>query len=76
MKTGDGGPAFSRPSSENTGMTGMRQSDSAQEGMSLRDYFAAMAMQGLLAGGGHPDGNTAKSAYDMAELMIVARSPD
>jgi len=37
-------PAFPRPHS------GAKQY--AQEGMSLRDYFAAKAMQGLLAHGG------------------------
>lgn len=44
----------------------------AYPGMTLRDYFAAKAMQGLLARNGacHP-----ADAYDMADAMLEARSP-
>ena len=38
----DGGPAFPRPASEHTEL-------GEQNGMSLRDYFAAKAMQGELS---------------------------
>jgi hypothetical protein len=45
-------------------------------GMTLRDYFAAKAMQGDLIGGLHQDdfGVTAKRAYIMADEMLEARS--
>ncbi|WMQ87821.1 hypothetical protein RCR42_05390 [Enterobacter hormaechei] len=44
-------------------------------GMTLRDYFAAMAMQGRLA---NPDwlcsnDRTAKEAYQIADAMLRAR---
>jgi hypothetical protein len=42
--------------------------------MTLRDYFAAKAMQGLLAG--TKTGNTsvlAKDSYKMADAMLKAR---
>ncbi|KKJ32115.1 hypothetical protein T637_09675 [Enterobacter hormaechei subsp. hoffmannii] len=44
-------------------------------GMSLRDYFAAMAMQGKLS---NPewmasDARTATEAYEMADAMLRAR---
>jgi len=41
-KQEDGGPAFARPHSPYTG-------SGAQQGMPLRDYFAAAALQGALA---------------------------
>lgn len=55
------------------------------EGMSLRDYFAAKAMQGMLANsidkqqGQQPwwnmSANTvAKEAYDQADAMLLQRS--
>ena len=57
----DGGPAFPIP-----GLYG----DEDFNGMSLRDYFAAKAMQGLLAKNGscHP-----KDAYEMADAMLAER---
>jgi hypothetical protein len=57
------------------------------EGMTLRDYFAAKAMQGLLANGwctslrndhyGEEAGNStvAIDAYMMADAMLKARTP-
>jgi hypothetical protein len=51
-----------------------------QTGMTLRDYFAAKAMQGLIASPrGTPDGKDAtdayyaKAAYVMADAMLKAR---
>ncbi len=47
-------------------------------GMKMRDYFAAKAMQGLLA---NPDFSeltteeTAKLAYEMADAMVRRRGP-
>ena len=43
-------------------------------GMTLRDYFAAAALQGILAnGGGSWDEHDAKHAYLCADAMIKAR---
>lgn len=77
----DGGPAFARPVSEDR--TSGDQVDgnttvSEQKGMSLRDYMAAKALQGLLAYGGniwkdYPKG-LAVGAYAVADAMLVARS--
>jgi hypothetical protein len=66
-----GGPAF--PHSV------QRWNDSfgAVDGMSLRDYFAARAMQGICA---HPDTwglrihEITEHAYDIADAMLRARS--
>lgn len=54
----NGGPAF--------------PTGTAYQGMSLRDYFAAKAMQGLMDA---PMSNAeiADEAYQMADLMIKAR---
>ena len=41
-------------------------------GMTLRDYFAAKAMQGILFEGLDP-AETAKHAYEMADAMLKAR---
>jgi hypothetical protein len=46
-------------------------------GMTLRDYFAAKAMQGLLASGNlpktMPDADLAECAYALADAMLKAR---
>ena len=43
-------------------------------GMTLRDYFAAAALQGILAnGGGSWDEHDAKHAYLCADAMLNAR---
>jgi hypothetical protein len=41
-------------------------------GMTLRDYFAAKAMQGILFEGLN-ESETAKNAYAMADAMLKAR---
>lgn len=75
----DGGPAF--PVGQDTMLCSVRT------GMSLRDYFAAKAMQGLLASKGtiatvqaaasqageKPTPFLAKGAYEIADAMIAAR---
>jgi hypothetical protein len=67
----NGGPAFARPASSID-----RESFRAQSGLSTRDYFAAKAMQGLLAAG---DGDVlsaeaiAKNAYTIADAMLARR---
>jgi hypothetical protein len=65
-----GGPAF--PSHGSMG-------EVAHEGMTLRDYFAAKAMQGIATTldqtEGEPFWNViATDAYKMADAMIAARS--
>jgi len=57
-------PAFPRPHSGST--------QYAQEGMTLRDYFAAKAMQAILNGTKNYE-NVAKYAYQMADEMMKAR---
>jgi hypothetical protein len=59
-----GGPAF-----PNEGGTGNLWND---KGMTLRDYFAAKAMQGILFEGLEPE-ETAKWSYEMADAMLKAR---
>lgn len=59
----DGGPAFPVPY------------EFMGPGMSLRDYFAAKAMQGMLADPEViPNIGTATTAYEMADAMLRARS--
>ncbi len=50
-----------------------------ETGMTLRDYFAAKAMQGICNGRSHSDlkGHavaSAKVAYEVADAMLKARS--
>lgn len=61
-----GGPAFPVPS----------EWEKHWDGMSLRDYFAAKAMQGLFAAGGgvvKPADQWAAQAYKMADAMLKVR---
>jgi hypothetical protein len=59
--------AFPRPFSGTT--------QYAQDGMTLRDYFAAKAMQGLLASEVNAPLKTfAKQAYAVADAMLEARN--
>jgi hypothetical protein len=58
----DGGPAFPCP----TISIGQHQ------GMNLRDYFAAAAMQGLMDAA-MPMPEIAGAAYEMADAMLKAR---
>ena len=72
MSDNTGGPAF--PSNRD-----MRHSPDwdYEQGMTLRDYFAAKAMQGLLACGEAHDEHTApitaEAAYAMADDMLKER---
>ena len=47
------------------------------EGMALRDYFAAKALQGMLASGNlpktMPDADIAECSYNLADAMLKAR---
>ena len=62
--TNTGGPAF--PS---------RREHTIKEGMTLRDYFAAKAMQGLMDAA-MPMPEIAEEAYEMADAMLSARSTE
>ena len=65
----NGGPAF--PLKEPL--------SSDHEGMTLRDYFAAKAMQGFLThefGADAPSDKVAAWSYEMADAMLKARQLD
>ena len=51
--------------------------DRYRDGMTLRDYFAAQAMQGMLASGNlpktMPDADIAECSYNLADAMLKAR---
>lgn len=62
---GDGGPAFP------VGSGDMRD----PTGMSLRDWFAGMALQGILASSGRlKAADAASDAYLAADMMLARRS--
>lgn len=69
MSDKDGGPAFPYTSA---------QYQCGQEGMTLLDYFAAKAMQGLIADRGADNvediHDIASDAYSLADAMIAERS--
>ena len=54
-----------------------RNAGPASGGMTLRDYFAAAAMQGLMASGGpvlnYSAATVAAMAYELADAMLAAR---
>jgi hypothetical protein len=65
---GDGGQAFPIPDNERYGQTW---------GMSLRDYFAAQALTGLLHIGAEPKASPrvlAEYAYKFADAMLAHRA--
>ncbi len=70
----DGGPAFPE-----AGLSGLPNGEfiHGHPGMSLRDYFAAKAMQGLIAActdNGYVDEIVADQAYGLADCMLKARA--
>jgi hypothetical protein len=73
----DGEPAFPVPVGEREFWD--REENGSPNGMSLRDYFAAAALQGLLAhliGDIIANGNASKyagRAYQYADAMLTAR---
>ena len=74
MSNDNGGPAFP-VNTENKHEAG---ACFPHEGMTLRDYFAAKAMQGMITGthmwADHEDEDLARSAYDFADAMIAERN--
>lgn len=81
MASEDGGPAFPNPMCADPHLPQSRYIEPNDKGMSLRDYFAAKAMQGILAGKAScpelwrdemPD-VTARQAYEHADFMLAAQ---
>lgn len=75
-KIKDGGAAFPI-----AGLSGLPNDNFIypQAGMTLRDYFAAAAFQGLLINGHHKNvrySYIAEDAYKLADAMIEARKGD
>lgn len=70
----DGGPAFPRPAGD---YNGTRHGNGAQVGISMRDYFAAKAMQAAASNPTKVDRFTfvqrAEWAYRQADAMLAAR---
>jgi hypothetical protein len=64
-------------SNTNTGGPAFPTQVASYEGMTLRDYFAAKAMQGLLSRIGHDKINVhdvlAQRTYQIADAMLKAR---
>ncbi len=79
MSNDNGGPAFPTASSEWTNeRNGDTGGEPAQEGMTLRDYFAAKAMQAAIhaaiSGGANiGDSKIASLSYVMASAMLAER---
>lgn len=69
----DGGPAF--PFGQTDSMNGQLVNGWGSEGMTLRDYFAAKAMQGAMANPEVKETARARSewAYEIADAMLKAR---
>lgn len=70
--TNDGGPAFPLEDWDDSIKSKRRET-----GMSLRDWFAGMALQGMLANAEIKieRGTYASVAYRHADQMLVAREP-
>ena len=68
--TKTGGPAFPFPAYEYSNGELIHGAD----GMTLRDYFAAKAMQALLSIHGGTLEKDAEVAYKMADAMLKART--
>jgi hypothetical protein len=68
--TNTGGPAFPTEAYDLE-----RQSLVREEGMTLRDYFAAKAMQSILSDPNYssPDDKLAEASYWVADAMLKAR---
>ncbi len=73
MQIPDGGPAFPSVVMDRESVAG------PERGMSLRDYFAAKAMQGYRASSTYAtqsDLTIAQWAYKQADAMLTARDED
>jgi hypothetical protein len=74
MNNETGGPAFPVPGHENH----FGETINLQHGMTLRDYFAAKAMQGLIASDDEGAGDRIEDipgyAYMIADAMLAQRT--
>ena len=71
MSKNNGGSAFPLPVEDADCCSRL---DSGYGGMSLRDYFAAKAMQGFAGGGGYDKWEyLTQDAYAVADAMLKAR---
>lgn len=75
----DGGPAFPSPNAGEWGFNSKNERvfcPDVTSGMTLRDWFAGMALQGFAA---HPDNNdwtreeVARDSYGWADAMLAER---
>jgi hypothetical protein len=74
--TNTGGPAFPTPKFDLNEAGQLTSFSVDTDGMTLRDYFATKAMQGICASGpSHEWSNSrlAAEAYDLADAMLKAR---
>lgn len=75
MSDKTGGPAFPQHGVCTPEMHSWDSDDFGGRGVTIRDYFAAKAMQSIcLSTGGHFHSNTAEQAYLWADAMLKARS--
>jgi hypothetical protein len=78
MSEKDGGPAFPSLKKLWNSNRGIKASDFTAEivgGLSIRDYFAGMALQGWLAGEvSQTHREIAKQAYKIADAMLKERA--
>lgn len=82
MTTETGGPAFPCEGGNKFISGNEIRKTLPSSGMDLRDYFAAKAMQGLISTAGSPclfgmdgcENETARTAYKLADAMLLARS--
>jgi len=74
MNIETGGPAFPVPDSHHAN----GQVQYGSNGMTLRDYFAAAALTGILANpdGGGPYDSEAEYAWRYADAMLAAREKE
>ncbi len=72
MSANNGGPAFPRVLQSHR-ITGDNTLYECAGGMTLRDYFAAKAMQTLCANEQSPFQGVATLAYELADAMLRAR---
>jgi hypothetical protein len=75
MEKDTGGPAFPQPCTENGYASKNNEFEIVGGGLSVRDYFAAKAMQGELASGTASNylDNIASRSYAIADAMLRAR---
>lgn len=86
MEHKDGGPAFPARVSVNRDTRELQphqfgNDDFCEMGMSLRDYFAAKAMQAMVASDSYESGDwgqedIAEQSYQMADAMLKARAKE